>query len=79
MNFSRNYRISITKFKSTHVIKPNYVKFKNNYITEYLLDYIKLQGNKTKFELQTVDVVSPDIWSRNGKSATMQDQSRGRT
>jgi hypothetical protein len=26
-----------------------------------------------------VDVVSSDILSRNGKSATMQDQSRGRT
>jgi hypothetical protein len=26
-----------------------------------------------------VDVGSSDIWSRNGKSATMQDQSQGRT
>jgi hypothetical protein len=28
--------------------------------------------------VQTVDVVSSDILSRNGKSATMQDQSQGR-
>jgi hypothetical protein len=29
--------------------------------------------------VQTVDVVSSDILSRNGKSATMQDQSQERT
>jgi hypothetical protein len=30
-------------------------------------------------ENDSVDVVSSDIWSRNGKNAIMQDQSRGRT
>jgi hypothetical protein len=29
--------------------------------------------------LDTVDVMSSDILSRNGKSVTVQDQSRGRT
>jgi hypothetical protein len=44
---------------------------------EELQEVLEVSMRETEF--QSVDVVSSDILNRNGKSATMQDQSQGRT